>query len=221
MNRTELTHRISEQVGISRHDADRAIKALVNAITLAGRGNDSVRITGFGTFRPRNRKARIGRNPQTGAKVRIPASRGISFSPGATLKLHLNSHGPLPEVTVTAAATPAKKAAPKKAAAKKAPARKAAAKKAPARKAAARKAPARKAAAKRAPARKAPARKAAAKKAPARKAAARKAPARKAPARKAAAKKAPARKAAAKRAPARKAPARKAAAKRAPARRAR
>jgi DNA-binding protein HU-beta len=182
VNKTELIGKISEVSELSRREAEKALDSTLYAISSAVKGGDAVRITGFGTFKLRPRAARTGRNPQTGAAVRIKASNGIAFAAGATLKSQLNSRGAIPK---PAAAAPAPaKAAP--AAAKKAPAAKAPAKKAPAAKAPAKKAPAKKApVAKKAPAAKAPAKKAPAK-APAKKAPAKKAPAKKAPAKKAA-----------------------------------
>lgn len=166
MNRTELINKVSEQSGLSRSQAESALEHIEYAITSAVKGGDAVRITGFGTFRLRERAARQGRNPQTGAAVRIKASKGIAFSAGATLKSELNSRGAVPKPSGAApAAAPAKRATAKKATAKKAPAKRAAAKKATAKKAPAKRAPAKKAAtAKRAPAKraaKAPAKKAA------------------------------------------------------------
>ena len=173
VNRTELIERVSAASGLPRRHAEAAIEHTIHAITSSVRGGDPVRITGFGTFRLRERGARLGRNPQTGAAVRIKASKGIAFSPGATLKSQLNSRGALakPAATVAAAAAPAKKAAPaKRAPAKKAaPAKRAPAKKAPAKKAVAKKAVAKKAPAKRATAAKSTARKTVAKKAVAKK----------------------------------------------------
>ena len=134
MNRTELIARVSQSAGLGRRDAEAALDATIDAITASVRSGDPVRITGFGTFRLRERAARMGRNPQTGAPVRIKASRGIAFAAGATLKNNLNS-----SARAAAKKAPAKKAAAKKAPAKKAPAKKAVAKKAPARKTAARK----------------------------------------------------------------------------------
>ena len=180
MNKTELVGEVSSLAGLGKKEAESALESVLYAIKSAVRNNETVRITGFGTFKGRDRAARRGRNPQTGAPVRIKASKGIGFSAGATLKNELNSRAPLAKPTPVGSATanaakaaPARKAAPAK---KAAPARKAA----PVRKAA----PAKKAPVKKAPARKAaPAKKAA----PARKAApAKKAPAKRAPARKAA-----------------------------------
>jgi nucleoid DNA-binding protein len=91
MNRSELIGAISDRAGLTRKEADAVLEALVYEITKSVRSGDDVRVTGFGTFKLRNRKARTGRNPQTGEAVRIKASKGIAFSPGATLKADLNS----------------------------------------------------------------------------------------------------------------------------------
>ena len=176
MNRTELVGEVSELVGLTKNQAEKGLEAFEYVIKSALRRNETVRITGFGTFKVRDRAARRGRNPQTGAPVKIKASKGIGFAAGAGLKTDLNSRSalkkPLPAAPVAAApvrkavaakaAVPAKKVAPvKKAPAVKAPAKKAPAKKAPAKKAPAKRAPAIKAPAKKAPAKKAPAKKAA------------------------------------------------------------
>jgi DNA-binding protein HU-beta len=166
VNKTELIGKISEVSELSRREAEKALDSMLYAISSAVKGGDAVRITGFGTFRLRPRAARTGRNPQTGAAVKIKASNGIGFAPGATLKAQLNARGAIPKPA--GAPAPAKKA-PAKAVAKKAPAAKAPAAKAPAKKATAKvaakkavvaKAPAKKAAAQ-APAKRAPAKKAA------------------------------------------------------------
>jgi DNA-binding protein HU-beta len=174
VNKTELIGKISEVSELSRREAQTALDSMLYAVSSAVKGGDAVRITGFGTFRLRPRAARTGRNPQTGAAVKIKASNGIGFAPGATLKAQLNTRGAIPKPG-GAPAAPAKKAAaakaPAKKAAVKAPAKKAAAKKAAAKKAVAAKAPAKKAVVAKAPAKKAAAKKAPAKKAPAKKAA--------------------------------------------------
>ena len=198
MNRTELIGAISGDTGLTRQQSESALDSLVYEITRGVRTGVPIRITGFGTFKLRERKARSGRNPQTGAPVYIRASKGIGFTPGVQLKADLNSSAVLQKpapAPVAKKAVPARKAAPKKVAKKagakkvvkkagaKKVVKKAPAKKAPARKAPAKKAPARKAPAKRVPARKRPAKRPPAKKAPARKAPARKASARHAAAR--------------------------------------
>ncbi len=182
MNKTELIGKISEGSELSRREAEAALDWMLYSISSAVKGGDAVRITGFGTFKPRPRSARMGRNPQTGAAVKIKASSGVSFTAGATLKSQLNARGAIPKPLGTPSASG--KAAPVLAA--KAPAAKTTAAKAPAKTTAAAKAPTKKA-----PVAKAPAQTtAAAKKAPAAKAPAAKAPAAKAPAKKAPAKKA-------------------------------
>ena len=202
MNRTELIEAISADTGITRHQADVAINAFVYEVTSSVRSGDTVRVTGFGTFKLRARKARKGRNPRTGTAVQIKASKGIGFTPGVKLKQDLNSDTPL---EIPKSAAPDKEAAamkgapvPTKVAAKKAPAKKRVAKKTAAKKAPAKKRVVKKAAAKRAPAKKRVVKKTAAKKAPAKKRVVKKAAAKKAPAKKRVAKKAPAKRAPAK-----------------------
>jgi DNA-binding protein HU-beta len=166
LNRTELVGKIGDLAGLTRREAEKALDATIHTITNAVRSGDSVRITGFGTLKGRDRAARRGRNPQTGEAVRIKASKGIGFSAGATLKNHLNSRGPVPKpksLNASASAaksSPARKAAPAKKVVKKSPAKKAPAKKTATKRAPAKKAPAKRAPAKKSPAKKAPARKA-------------------------------------------------------------
>jgi DNA-binding protein HU-beta len=172
VNKADLIDKVAAHAGLTKRDAEAALDAVTYSITSAVRSGDPVRIIGFGSFRLRERGARTGRNPQTGASVRIKASKGVAFTAGATLKRDLNSR--------TAPAAPASKAPAKKAAAKKTVAKKTVAKKTVAKKTVAKKAPAKKAVAKKTVAKKAPAKKTVAKKAPAKKAAAKKAPAKKA-----------------------------------------
>ena len=107
MNKTELIGKISEVSELSRREAEKALDSTLYAISSAVKGGDAVRITGFGTFKLRPRAARTGRNPQTGAAVRIKASNGIAFAAGATLKSQLNTRGAIPKPAVAATA-PAK-----------------------------------------------------------------------------------------------------------------
>jgi DNA-binding protein HU-beta len=165
VNKADLIDKVAAHAGLTKRDAEAALDAVTHSITIALRSGDPVRIIGFGSFRLRERGARTGRNPQTGASVKIKASKGAAFTAGATLKRDLNSRSaPAAPAKATAAKAPAKAAATKTVA-KKAPAKKAVAKKAPAKKAVAKKAPAKKAVVKKAPAKKAPAKKAPAKKA--------------------------------------------------------
>src|SRR5271170_1905003 len=95
VNRTELIEAVSADTGLTRQQAEAAIDAVVYEITNGVRSGNPVRVTGFGTFKLRQRQARRGRNPQTGAAVRIKASKGIGFTPGVKLKADLNTRGAL------------------------------------------------------------------------------------------------------------------------------
>lgn len=94
MNKTELTEALARATDTSKADAQRTIDALFDTdggiITKALKRSQKVQITGFGTFETRQRKARMGRNPRTGEKIRIPASRTVSFRGGKGLKDAVN-----------------------------------------------------------------------------------------------------------------------------------
>lgn len=94
MNKTELTEALAEATDFTKADAQRAIDALFDTeegvISGTLKGGEKVQITGFGTFETRERKARMGRNPQTGEKIRIPASTAVSFRAGKGLKDSVN-----------------------------------------------------------------------------------------------------------------------------------
>jgi DNA-binding protein HU-beta len=126
VNRTELVEAIATKADLEKPKADKAVKAIIETVIAQTRAGERVSVFGFGTFNPTSRAARIGRNPQTGAPVKIGASKSVRFAPAAAFKSALNTKG-----SAKKAAGPAKKsgkaAAPAKAsAAKKAPAKKAA-----------------------------------------------------------------------------------------------
>ena len=114
MNKGELVESIASRSGLDKRQAEGALNAFVDAVMDAVKGGERVAILGFGSFNPRSRSARTGRNPQTGAPVKIAASKSVGFAPGAAFKTALNSKGG------TKKAAPAKKSAAKKAPAKKA-----------------------------------------------------------------------------------------------------
>jgi len=91
MNRKELIDALSNKTGSTKAEAESNIAALINIIsdTLAHGGN--VSLVGFGTFEVRERAARTGRNPKTGAELKITASKTPAFKPGATLKNAVNN----------------------------------------------------------------------------------------------------------------------------------
>jgi DNA-binding protein HU-beta len=92
MNKTELTSAVAEKVGLSLKDARATVDAIFSTETKRGviaselAAGRRVQITGFGTFETRKRKARAGRNPQTGEPLQIAASRYPAFHPGSALK---------------------------------------------------------------------------------------------------------------------------------------
>lgn len=90
MNKTELIDRIAESADISKASAGRALDAALDAITDSLKQADPVALVGFGTFTVRERAARTGRNPQTGATIQIAAAKVPAFKPGKALKDALN-----------------------------------------------------------------------------------------------------------------------------------
>lgn len=90
MNKTELVDRIAESADISKASAGRALDAALDAITDSLKEADPVSLVGFGTFTVRERAARTGRNPQTGAPINIAAAKVPAFKPGKALKDALN-----------------------------------------------------------------------------------------------------------------------------------
>ena len=90
MNKTELTDAVAEATGLTKVDAARALDAVLNTISGTLANGDQVGIVGFGTFLVRDRAARTGRNPQTGAEIQIAAAKVPAFKPGKALKDAVN-----------------------------------------------------------------------------------------------------------------------------------
>jgi len=86
LTKQELAERVAEGAELTKADASRAVDAALAAITDALRAGDKVSIIGFGTFLVRDRKARTGKNPQTGAPLFIPAGKSPAFKAGKALK---------------------------------------------------------------------------------------------------------------------------------------
>ena len=137
MNKAQLIDIVAQRLEINRKAAADAVETVINAITHSVAEGERVAITGFGVFEKVERQARTGRNPLTGAVVKIKATKVPKFRPGADFKLVVSSGRVSSAKRVAAAGTSAAKTASavKKASAKKAPAKKAPAKKAPAKKA--------------------------------------------------------------------------------------
>jgi DNA-binding protein HU-beta len=90
MNKTELTDAVADATDLTKADAARAVDAVLGTITKTLSGGDQVGIVGFGTFLVRDRAARVGRNPQTGAEIQIAAAKVPAFKPGKALKDAVN-----------------------------------------------------------------------------------------------------------------------------------
>ncbi len=90
MNKSELIEAIATASGLSKADAGKALNATTDAITSAMSKGAAVQLTGFGSFVTRERAARSGRNPQTGATIQIKASTVAAFKAGKALKEAVN-----------------------------------------------------------------------------------------------------------------------------------
>lgn len=86
MNKTELVTNVMERAELSKKDATNAVDAVFDSITESLAKGDKVQLIGFGNFETRDRAARKGRNPQTGAEIEIAATKVPAFKPGKQLK---------------------------------------------------------------------------------------------------------------------------------------
>ena len=90
MNKTELVAAVAEQAGLSRKDAEAAVKAFTDVVADALKNGDKIQLVGFGTFEVSERAAREGRNPQTGKTMTIAACKAPKFKAGKALKDAIN-----------------------------------------------------------------------------------------------------------------------------------
>lgn len=90
MNKSQLIDKIAENADLSKASAGRALDTIIEAVSDSLKGGDQVQLVGFGTFSVRDRCARIGRNPQTGAEIQIPAAKVPGFKAGKALKDAVN-----------------------------------------------------------------------------------------------------------------------------------
>lgn len=86
MTKAELVAAMAGSAGISKASAEKALKGFIDAVTKSLKKGSKVALTRFGTFSVSNRKARVGRNPQTGAQIKIKATRVPKFAAGKSLK---------------------------------------------------------------------------------------------------------------------------------------
>jgi len=86
MNKAGLVEKVADQTGLTKRTSREAVDAIVSAITDSLAREERVTLVGFGTFQVIRRKERIGRNPQTGDKIQIPAKKVPKFRPGRGLR---------------------------------------------------------------------------------------------------------------------------------------
>lgn len=86
MTKTELVDQVSNRTRMTKKDASTAVDAVFSSISETLAAGEKVQLIGFGTFEVRERSERVGRNPQTGAEITIPAKKVPAFKPGKILK---------------------------------------------------------------------------------------------------------------------------------------
>ncbi|MGH9452598.1 MAG: HU family DNA-binding protein [Terriglobia bacterium] len=108
MTKADLIDGISRTTDMSRKDAEIIVETVFEGIVKALRADEKIEIRGFGSFRTRSRKSRIGRNPKTGARVEVPAKRIPYFKPSKELKDVVNntSDGQQPPTVTEGSAPP-------------------------------------------------------------------------------------------------------------------
>ena len=90
MNKKQLVSKISASMNLSKADAERTFDGITEIILSCLKGDEQVKIAGFGTYKVAKRKARVGRNPRTGEQIQIAASQKVKFLPAKALKEMFN-----------------------------------------------------------------------------------------------------------------------------------
>jgi len=90
VTKADLVNAMAEKAGLSKADAEKALKAFTDSVTDALKAGGKVALVGFGTFSVGERAARTGKNPQTGAQIKIPAAKSPKFKAGKALKDAVN-----------------------------------------------------------------------------------------------------------------------------------
>ncbi|MBR4639361.1 MAG: HU family DNA-binding protein [Butyrivibrio sp.] len=90
MNKTELVDAIAKETGLAKKDSEKAVKAFTETVSKELKKKGKVQLVGFGTFETAKRAARTGKNPQTGAAIKIPAATVPKFKAGKALKDAVN-----------------------------------------------------------------------------------------------------------------------------------
>jgi len=85
MTKAELVSKVASESGITKSQAEKAVNGFVTAVSGALASGDKITLVGFGTFSVGSRAQREGRNPRTGEKIKIPASKAVKFKAGKNL----------------------------------------------------------------------------------------------------------------------------------------
>jgi len=93
MTKANLVEEVTQAVELSRKDSETVVDIVFDSIVKSLRAGDKIEIRGFGSFRSRQRKARVGRNPKTGARVEVPPKTVPYFKPSKELKDLVNTDG--------------------------------------------------------------------------------------------------------------------------------
>ena len=101
MTKADLIDEVSRAVEMTRKDSELIVETIFENIVGALRASDKIEIRGFGSFRTRQRKARVGRNPKTGARVEVPPKKVPYFKPSKDLKDLINGSKSEPKVTTS------------------------------------------------------------------------------------------------------------------------
>ena len=90
MNKSELIAALAAKTDLTKKDSERALGAFIDTVTDQLKKGNKIHLVGFGTFEVAKRAARTGKNPQTGAEIKIAASKAPKFKPGKALKDAVN-----------------------------------------------------------------------------------------------------------------------------------
>ncbi len=90
MNKSQLIDAVAQKSGLTKKEAEAAVKSFTEVVTDALKADDKVQLVGFGTFEVKTRGERTGRNPKTGETIKVPASKHPAFSASKALKDQLN-----------------------------------------------------------------------------------------------------------------------------------
>ncbi len=94
MTKADIVEKVYEKIGFSKKEASELVEMVFGALKDKLVAGEKVKISGFGKFEVREKKSRIGRNPQTGDRITISARRVLNFSPSQVLKAMLNGQDP-------------------------------------------------------------------------------------------------------------------------------